>query len=407
VIIQINNSKNQKKIFGFLLPFLPLFFISGPFLPDLLISIMAIYGLLYYFQNKTCLINKNFFIFYLIFYFYLIFISIISPIFPRPFESSLFFIRYLFFFITFVAVLLEYQKNDFKYFVVIFLVIFITLFFDSLLQFLTNKNILGYKKFHPIRVSSFFGDELILGSFVSKFTPILLSVLMLSKIKKKLPIFFVSIVLALIMILLSAERTALFIFCLFLLLIFIKPIANIKFKLALLSLIIVLFGTLIYSKNNLKERIIYLSLDQITQGSTLNIFSPVHTSHIKTAYNIFLDNSIFGAGPRSFRYLCSEPKYNFDENSCSSHPHNYTVQLLSETGLIGIILFLFFYFWLVYIFITKKEVSLCIISAGLISMFFPLIPSNNFFNNWNLGLISFNLALMLYIYSIHKKNVDL
>jgi len=406
VIIQINNSKNQKKIFGFLLPFLPLFFISGPFLPDLLISIMAIYGLLYYFQNKTCLINKNFFIFYLIFYFYLIFISIISPIFPRPFESSLFFIRYLFFFITFVAVLLEYQKNDFKYFVVIFLVIFITLFFDSLLQFL-NKNILGYKKFHPIRVSSFFGDELILGSFVSKFTPILLSVLMLSKIKKKLPIFFVSIVLALIMILLSAERTALFIFCLFLLLIFIKPIANIKFKLALLSLIIVLFGTLIYSKNNLKERIIYLSLDQITQGSTLNIFSPVHTSHIKTAYNIFLDNSIFGAGPRSFRYLCSEPKYNFDENSCSSHPHNYTVQLLSETGLIGIILFLFFYFWLVYIFITKKEVSLSIISAGLISMFFPLIPSNNFFNNWNLGLISFNLALMLYIYSIHKKNVDL
>lgn len=419
--IPIDKLKNHLKSFSFLLLLLPIFFISGPFLPDLTISVMAIFGLFYFLKNKICLINKNFFVFFLFFYFYLILISIISPIFPKPFESSLFFIRYLFFFITVTIILYKYQSNDFNYMGIFFLIILSVLFFDSSLQFITNKNILGYEKFHPIRVSSFFGDELILGAFISKFIPIVLSVLALSNINKKLLLSLISLILAFIIILLSAERTALFIFSLFLLLLSFKPIINIKTKLILFSFILILFTALIFSKNNLKDRIISLSLNQITHSNAFNFFSPQHTSHFMTGYYIFLDNKIFGAGPKSFRYLCSDSKYNFkirsitmqkfkyfDANSCSTHPHNYAIQLLSETGLIGFILFLSFYFWLIYIFITKREVSLSIISAGLISMFFPLIPSNNFFNNWNIGLISFNLAFMLYIHMIHSnKNADL
>ncbi len=406
--ILIDKLKNHLNSFGLLLLLLPIFFISGPFLPDLTISAMAIFGLYYFLKNKICVINKNFFVFFLFFYFYLIFISIISPISPKPFESSLFFIRYLFFFITATIILFKYQSHDFNYMGIFFLIILSVLFFDSLLQFITNKNILGYEKFHPIRVSSFFGDELILGAFISKFIPILLSVLVLSNIKKKLLLILISLILAFIIVLLSAERTALFIFCLFLFLLSFKPIITIRFKLILLSFILILFTALIFSKNTLKDRIIYLSFSQITHGSSVNIFSPQHTSHYKTGYSIFLDNKIFGAGPKSFRYLCSDPKYNFDENACSTHPHNYAIQLLSETGLIGFIIFLFFYFWLIYIFISKKDVSLSIISAGLLSMFFPLIPSNNFFNNWNIGLISFNLAFMLYIHMLHSnKNADL
>ena len=146
----------------------------------------------------------------------------------------------------------------------------------------------------------------------------------------------------------------------------------------------------------------------MTQGSKVNFFSPQHTSHYTTAYNIYLDNKIFGAGPKSFRHLCSEKKYNYDSSSCSTHPHNYAIQLLSETGLIGLFIFISFYLWLIYIFVTKKNIGLSIISAGLISMYFPLIPSNNFFNNWNLGLISFNLAFMLYILmSNNNKNANL
>ena len=417
----INKLKKQLNSFGFLLFLLPVFFISGPFLPDLTISVMAIFGLLYFLKYKICVINKNFFLFFLLFYFYLLFISFISPIYPRPFESSLFFIRYLFFFITAIIILLKYQKNDFKYMGTFFLILLFIIFFDSLLQFITNKNILGYEKFHPIRVSSFFGDELILGAFISKFIPILLSVLALSNINKKLLLSLTSLILAFIIILLSAERTALFVFSLFLFLLSFKPIMNIKTKLILFSFILVLFTALVFSKNNLKDRIISLSLSQITSSNAFNFFSIQHTSHFMTGYYIFLDNKTFGTGPKSFRYLCSDSKYNFkvrsitmqnfkyfDADSCSTHPHNYAIQLLSETGLIGFILFLTFYFWLIYIFITNKEISLSIISAGLISMFFPLIPSSNFFNNWNIGLISFNLAFMLYINMINKnKNADL
>lgn len=38
------------------------------------------------------------------------------------------------------------------------------------------------------------------------------------------------------------------------------------------------------------------------------IFSREHHGHYVIALRMFLDNPIFGQGPRSFRYLCSEEK---------------------------------------------------------------------------------------------------
>ena len=50
---------------------------------------------------------------------------------------------------------------------------------------------------------------------------------------------------------------------------------------------------------------------------------------------MFLDNKIFGQGPKSFRYLCNDDRFKINKWSCSTHPHNYYIQLLAETGLIG------------------------------------------------------------------------
>ena len=51
---------------------------------------------------------------------------------------------------------------------------------------------------------------------------------------------------------------------------------------------------------------------------------------------MFLDNKIFGQGPKSFRYLCNDDRFKINKWSCSTHPHNYYIQLLAETGLIGL-----------------------------------------------------------------------
>ena len=83
---------------------------------------------------------------------------------------------------------------------------------------------------------------------------------------------------------------------------------------------------------------------------------------------MFLDRPIIGHGPKMFRVKCSDPKYSeivgySETGSCMTHPHNFYIQLLAETGIIGF-LFLFSLFvyisylslkYLYYKFIKKKK----------------------------------------------------
>ena len=57
----------------------------------------------------------------------------------------------------------------------------------------------------------------------------------------------------------------------------------------------------------------------------------------------------FGAGPKSFRVLCDENLYGINRWSCSSHPHNYYIQLLAEVGLIGFSFLLIAYISFIYV----------------------------------------------------------
>ena len=56
---------------------------------------------------------------------------------------------------------------------------------------------------------------------------------------------------------------------------------------------------------------------------------------IKTAFNMFLDKPILGHGPKMFRVICKNEKYQVGIKPCDTHPHNFYIQLLAETGIIG------------------------------------------------------------------------
>ena len=93
---------------------------------------------------------------------------------------------------------------------------------------------------------------------------------------------------------------------------------------------------------------------------------------------------------------------------CSTHPHNIFMQLLSETGLVGIF---FYFFGLLFVILKilkfyKKKINsenkntFLIASSTIIMIFFPLVPSGNFFNNW-MSIVSY-YYIGIYIYSYRK-----
>ena len=140
------------------------------------------------------------------------------------------------------------------------------------------------------------------------------------------------------------------------------------------------------------------------------IFSPAHDSLIRTAYNMFKDQPIFGHGPRMFRVICKDKKYATGISPCMTHPHNFYVQLLAETGLIGF-LFLFSVFAYVLfvsliqiksiIFKQKRyltDYQVCLL-AGILVTVWPLTPNGNFFNNWL--MIAYSLPVGFYLQSIY------
>lgn len=98
-------------------------------------------------------------------------------------------------------------------------------------------------------------------------------------------------------------------------------------------------------------------------------------------------------------------------NGCTTHPHNFYLQLLSETGIIGfcfILLVFCYFFYLIIKFIyfsllkNKKILSNLQISLviGFIIFLLPIIPNGNFFNNW-LNMVMF-FPLGFYIFSLNE-----
>ena len=104
---------------------------------------------------------------------------------------------------------------------------------------------------------------------------------------------------------------------------------------------------------------------------------------------------LFGNGIKSFRDLCGEQ--NIDsvtkDKRCSTHPHNIHLEILSETGLVGYLIFLTFISLLLLnsykIILNKRNyykdyLYLIFISSVLIFiiMIFPLKSTGRFFSSF-------------------------
>ena len=380
-----------------LISLIPLFLITGPFLSDLAVVLVCIIFLTNIFLNKEYFFFKNkFFIIFFIFFIYLFINSLVKFYDIHNLRSSLGYLRFGIFSLA-VIYFIEKEKKLLKWTFIIFLVCFLLLIFDGYTQYFIKENIFGDQvDINSKRIRFLLNDQYILGSYLSRLFPIFLALTFLLYGNKKNYIISISILFVLIetLIFLSGERVAFFFNTLSA--VFIIVLIN-KFKkvrlITLLTSFFIIFFISIYD-DTAKKRIWDHTINQIgINSSKMNIFSEIHESHYRSAYKMFLDNKIMGIGIRNYRNYCNEEKYKTHKASCTTHPHNTYVQLLAETGLIGIsfsiILFFYFLFKILshlkgalfkkrYLF---NDFQICLLSAIFITIW-PLAPSGNFFNNW-------------------------
>jgi len=386
------------------------FLILGSFFPDLIISLFSFIFLIYVFQKKLFFYfnNKPLIIFF-IFCVYCILLSIfVAKDRMLSFESSLFYFR-IGVFSCLIWYLIDQNKKMLTYFYYALIVCFAVLIVDGYIQFFTGTNVVGFPKF-TVRISSFFGDELILGSYLSRLFPLLFA-LFLFKEKKQLKLYSMSILFILLsgLIYISGERAAFFLFILsfIFMMIFLKKFAKLKIIFFFSSLILIIFFSFIFSE--VRERMISNPVS-IIKKSTL---PSGHDGLFRTAYNMFLDKPLVGHGPKMFRVICKNEKYAVGIHSCDTHPHNFYLQLLAETGIIGFSFLFSAFAYVLYcayrqlksIVLRQKryltDYQVCLL-AGILITVWPITTNGNFFNNWL--MIVYSLPVGFYLHSIYGKN---
>ena len=185
--------------------------IWGPFFPDLIISISVLFFLFHVIKSKNYyyFFNKPLIIFF-IFCVYCICISIfIADDMLLSFESSLFYFR-IGVFSCFIWFLINKDKNFITFVYYALVLCFSSLIIDGYTQFFLGENIFGLKLYGS-RISSFFGNEAIMGSYLSRLFPLLFALFLIKK-KKKFELYFIGLLFILvdILIFMSGERSAFF-----------------------------------------------------------------------------------------------------------------------------------------------------------------------------------------------------
>ena len=148
--------------------------------------------------------------------------------------------------------------------------------------------------------------------------------------------------------------------------------------------------------------------DQFVQGAT----NPQESAWLRTingGWQVAQDNLMFGIGTANYRLVSFEGILDKYENvKPDVHPHNYYVQMLLETGLIGFILgvvFLWSIIWTCFRASLKNRENVFVATAWVIpfGVFWPIATSADFFGQWNNIFIWSAVALSLTSSQLVKK----
>lgn len=426
---------------------MPLALVLGAFIAEILVFLLSVFFIYFVYLKK---IKKNYFDnfikFLFLFWLYLFIKGLLNHEPSYSILRSFFYFRYIFFSVLISYLITHY--SDFRKFFLYLITATLTILiihaygqhlFNIDLFYLDFKNFSITQNFNLImnsygsniisdiptdyRISGLFYSESILGSFLSKLTPLYIALLFYYEKKS---FFYIFLALSsLVLIVISGERAAIAVSLIFIILLFITT--SFKFKYYLFIFYFLAVSLVLFTNPNVKQRVYKNTVASIFErkndtnistsenaisriGNKINIFSQGHQGHMQSALKIFNDNKLFGIGIKGFRYECKKDKYFLNNPyACTTHPHNTYVQLLAETGIFGFLFVFIFYIYLGFVslkFIFYKKYRNAgynyykVLVFSLIANLFPLLPSGSFFNNWM--SITYFLTLAFFI-SEHKK----
>tara|TARA_B100000989_G_scaffold232964_1_gene179738 strand:+ start:959 stop:2227 length:1269 start_codon:yes stop_codon:yes gene_type:complete len=399
---------NFSLIFLFILPIAYIF--SPPLinLSVLVIIVNFIYALIIA-KNKS-LFSDKLFIFLFIFWLY---ISIQSLFLENAnFFKSFTFVRFIF--LPFAICYLlkvnydKISKLNLFYFIILALVIM-----DLFFQYLTGIDILGYRvelingydassdNWRDLQIQRFsgpFGYEIRAGTFILFFGIICISLYSNFYKKKNFFLQSFSFFILIVSVIITGDRAPLVtLFITFLMYILFSKF-QLKYYLSIFVTSILLFSLFLsFSKTtNFRyienAKILMSSTNEVGQKSQIvkTLKDNPWSAHYLTAYEIFKSSVFFGKGIKSFRIECEKyPNIDsaYSHSRCSTHPHNVFMEVISETGLVG--LFLLCSALAIYI---KRYYNTSISFDNiafffLLAMLLPIKPSGALFSTWFGSLI--------------------
>jgi O-antigen ligase len=390
------------------------------------ISILILFNI---FKKTQTEIFKNKLVIYIIIFLSYIFInSIIQFISFDLLLKSFGNFRYLL--LSFAVFFVFEKMSDIqqKFFIYFNTIIILLIAFDILYQFIFYKDIFGFlpsmcSSMLPIkcvRFSGVFGDELIAGSYLSQIGFLILMLFLKNlNLNKNFFYFLIKFFLFLFsisIILLTGERAAFLIVIISLFFTYFFKKKIIKFFFIFLSLLTLIFF-FAQKIESINSRFIKLfdGWGSTSQQATITnkIAESPWSFHYQAATELFLEKPIIGHGPRSFRIKCENTNidkktreqrdYYRDYRACSTHPHNYLLEFLSEHGSIGGFLFIGLFIF-VFISVYKKnqnnkdENVFIFIGIGslILAIIFPFKPSGSFFSTFNASILFYVFGFFLY-----------
>lgn len=416
-------SKNN--FFNILLGLVPISFIAGNMLININIILITLSSLIFFkkdlFKINYFFLDKLLFIFFFLilitgaindFYFYSI--KLAWKGYYTTILKSLFFLKYILLYIA-LRYLIEKNILNLKlFFVTCF---FGTLFvsFDIIYQSINGVDIFGFTGIKN-NLSGPFGDELIAGGYIQRFSifsffliPFFYQQNFEKYLKYLIPILFI---IFFITIILSGNRMPLllFLFAVSLIIIFNKQTR--KFFLPTLIIASIIFYILFNfnSKVNINFKAFYSQISTmpvvILEKDLKNNYVPPYLRQFLTFYDTWLMHKYIGGGIKNFRYYCHK-RPNIDKNSkfiCNMHPHNYYLEILTETGIVGFSLIALAFLIIIHLTLIKKyfltsalnknKVIVPFIFLFLVEIF-PIKSTGSFFTTGNATYLFIIIGILI------------